>query len=80
MLSLKTETLELRGLKNETSKKGNLYYIIFCETACGEPHKFFCKNSEAFPSGLKKGDNVILTLTYNSFKELEVLKVEKAEV
>lgn len=78
MLNLKTETLELRGLKNETSKKGNVYYILFCETQEGEPVKFFCKNSYVFPDGLKKGDLITLDLKYNSFKELEVHKVNRA--
>lgn len=77
MLNLKTDVLELRGLKNSTSKKGNVYYVIFAESQEGEPYKFFCRDASVFPDGLKKGDDVVLTLTYNSFKELQVVCVEK---
>lgn len=79
MLNLKTDVLELRGLKNETSKKGNVYYVIFAESMEGEPFKFFCKDAKAFPEGLKKGDNVVVTVTYNNFKELVAVRVEKVE-
>lgn len=77
MLKLTTAQLELRGLKNQTSKKGNVYYMLFCETEEGEPCKFFCKDSRVFPEGLKKGDQITLDLHYNAFKELDVLKVNK---
>ena len=77
MLNLKTDVLELRGLVNQTSKKGNVYYVVYCESAQGEPYKFFCRDAKAFAEGLKKGDSVVVTLTYNSFKELQVVAVEK---
>lgn len=77
MLNLKTDVLELRGLVNATSKKGNVYYVIYAESEQGEPYKLFCRDASAFPQSLKKGDNVVVTVTYNSFKELQVVKVEK---
>ena len=74
---LKTDVLDLRGLENCTSKKGNVYYNVYCETIQGKPVKFYCNDAKAFPEGLKKGDNVVITVEYNSFKELSVVKVEK---
>ena len=78
MLTLKTNKMELRGIQTRTSKKGNNYYIVYCEDAetC-EPYNFFCKEFNALPQGLKKGDFVVLTVQYNNFKELSVTKVEK---
>lgn len=78
MLTLKTNKMELRGVQTQTSKKGNTYYILYCEdTEKVEPYKFFCKEFNALPVGLKKGDMVQLSVQYNSFKELTVTKVEK---
>lgn len=75
---LNTERLELRGVLTQTSKKGNTYYILHCEDMeTGQPYKFFCKEFNALPQGLKKGDTVVVTVFYNSFKELEVRKVVK---
>lgn len=78
MLALKTEKLEVRGLKNQTSKNGNVYYILHTEAEDGEPTQFFCRDSSVFPEGMKKGDKVVLSLVYNRFKELEVVSVVKA--
>lgn len=80
MLKLKSEKLELRGVQNETSAKGNMYYIIFCESETGEPFRFFCKDVKAIPQGLKKGDNVYVTLALNKYNNLVVDKIEKAGV
>lgn len=77
MLKLKTEKMELRGIKNTQSAKGNIYYIIYCENEDGEPHNFYCKDAKALPEGLKKGDKVHISLTYNKFKSLEVEQVQK---
>jgi len=78
MLKLKTEELELRGVKDHKSQKTNsIYYIVYCEDSKGEPFNFLCRNIEAFPEKLDKGDIVVLTLTYNRFKSLEVEKIEK---
>lgn len=78
MLKLKTEKMELRGIKNTQSAKGNLYYIIYCETEEGEPQNFYCKDAKALPEGLKKGDKVHISLIFNNrFKSLEVEQVQK---
>lgn len=76
-MKLKTETLELRGLKDNISAKGNIYYIIYCEELTGEPCNFYCTNDKAFPKGLKKGDIVRIHLDFNTkFKSLIVESVE----
>lgn len=78
MLKLKTEELELRGVKHEVSKKtNNVYYIVYCEDMDGQPFNFLCRKAEAFPEKLDKGDTVVLTLTYNRYKSLEVEKIDK---
>lgn len=78
MLTLKSEKMELRAINSQVSKKTKQpYYIILAEDASSEQHKFVCKDFNAMPQGLKKGDSVSLTLEYNMFKDLVVLKVEK---
>ena len=77
MLKLKSEKLELRGIQDATSAKGNLYYTVFCESESGEPFRFFCKDSNAFAQGLKKGDSVYVTLSLNKYNNLVVEKIEK---
>lgn len=77
MINLTTDVLELRGIKNAMSKKGNVYYVLNCEDDGGEACKFVCKNFDSIPSGLKKGDKVQLKVAYNNFKDLDVLGVEK---
>ena len=74
-----TEVLELRGLKNASSKKGNVYYIINCENAeSGDPYQFYCPDVSAFPESLKKGDKIKLTVIYNkNFNNLVVKEVKK---
>ena len=78
MLTLKTNPMELRGIQSQISKKtNNPYYVVFCEDvdSC-EPFKFICRDFNALPQGLKKGDLVTVTLGYNNYKDLVVLKVE----
>lgn len=79
MLTLKTRPMELRGINSQVSKKTNQpYYLVYCEDVESfEPQKFLCKDFNALPQGLKKGDLVEVTVTYNSYKDLNVLKVEK---
>ena len=79
MLELTTKNLELRGLVNTTSKKGNVYYVLHCETIEGAPVKFFCRDAAAFPQSLKKGDIIQIDLVYNNFKDLEIKKVIKVD-
>lgn len=77
-MKLNTEVLELRGLKNASSKKGNTYYILNCEdTQSGDPYQFYCPKADVFPEGMKKGDKVQITLIYNKFKTLVVAGVKK---
>lgn len=79
MLVLKTKEMELRGITSQVSKKTNQpYYLVFVEDLESyEPFKFLCKDFNAMPQGLKKGDIVELTVAYNNYKDLSVLKVEK---
>lgn len=79
MLVLKTKDMELRGITSQVSKKTNQpYYLVFVEDLESyEPFKFLCKDFNAMPQGLKKGDIVELTVAYNNYKDLSVLKVEK---
>lgn len=77
-MKLSTESLELRGIKNATSGKGNIYYIVNCEDNEGSPVQFYCRDSKAFAEGLKKGDKVRISLYFNQkYKSLVVDKVEK---
>lgn len=77
-MKLITDTLELRGIKNSKSNKGNVYYIINCEEAQdGTPCQFYCPDSKALPEGLKKGDKVRLEVVYDKFKNLSVVDVKK---
>lgn len=81
MLNLSAKKMEVRGLANEQSKKGNVYYILRCESVEGEPFQFFARSPEVFPQGLKKGDIVDLELTMNMrYKDLVLTKVVKSSV
>ena len=78
MLRLHTNTMELRGITTQTSKKGTTYYIVYCEDCESfEPYKFYCKDYETLPQGLKKGDKIHLTVDYNNFKELVLVAIQK---
>ena len=76
MLNLVAHKMEVRGLANATSKKGNLYYILRCENEEGEHFEFVARDASIFPQGLKKGDSVTLELAFNPrFKDLLLSKV-----
>ena len=76
-MKLKTDVLELRGVKDNISAKGNVYYNIFCEEADGNPCQFYCTEKMEFPKGLNKGAKVCLHLDYNPrFKSLVLEKIE----
>ena len=79
MLVLETRKLELRGIQSKVSlKTGKPYYIVCCEDfESVDRTDFLCKDYNVLPQGLKKGDHVKLTVSYNNFKEFDVLKVEK---
>ena len=57
---LKSDVVELRGLKSGISKKGNSFVVVYVESKNGEPYNFYCFEPEIIPSGLKKGDFVVL--------------------
>lgn len=78
MLNLTAKKMEVRGIANEQSKKGNVYYILRCESEQGEPFQFFARTADVFPQGLKKGDIVELNLDFNTrYKDLVLTKVVK---
>lgn len=77
MLCLKSEKLEVRGVKPVTSKKGNTYHILNCEDMHGDPVRFFVRDVSVLPRDLKKGEGVVLSLVYNNFKDLEVKGVTR---
>lgn len=80
MLFLKTEKLELRGVLNQNSKtSGNPYYILNCETAEGTPLQFYGKDYSLLPDGMKKGDNVVLTLGVTNYKGKKDFVISKVE-
>lgn len=76
---LVTEKLELRGVKNVSTKDNKVYYLLNCENIhTGEPCQFYCKDYSVIPQGLKKGDNVEIKVDYNArFKSLVVKEVKK---
>ena len=77
MLRLSAKKLEVRGVANATSKKGNVYYILRCENYEGEPFQFCARTADVFPKGLKKGDFVDVFFDFNPrYKDLILIKVE----
>lgn len=76
MINFTSDTLELRGIKNSTSQKGNVYYILNCEyTVDGTPMAFCVKDGNIIPTGLKKGDKIKIVVNYNRYKELVVKNI-----
>lgn len=77
-MRLKTDTLELRGIKNVTSQKtGNVYYYVYCEEADGKPCEFFATDADTFPKGLKKGDIIrVICEWHPRFKSIECVGIE----
>ena len=81
MLKVTSPPVELRGIANNTSKKGNLYYTINVETDDGSPHGLYCPSAECLPQGLKKGEMIRVTFNVSYFKGSErliVIGVERA--
>lgn len=78
MLTVKSNTLELRGIANKETKKGNIYYVLNCEGEDGTPYAFYCPSSDAFPEGLKKGCMISVEFEvkrYNGNEQLIVRQV-----
>ena len=58
---------EVRGLEEKTSKKGNSYFILYCENEDGSPFNIFIPQSVELID-LKKGDHINLDCVYTSGK------------
>lgn len=76
MIRVKTEVLEVRGLSEKRSAKGNDYLMLYCEREDGEAVEFYCKEP---PKGdaVKKGDKVVLHCMINKYKDIVVLEMVK---
>lgn len=79
MLSLTSKNLELRGIENKTSSKGNVYYVLYVENIDGKPYNFYVPDDEALPQGLKKGEIINVTFDLSYYKGNERLTVSKVE-
>lgn len=77
MFIVTAKNLELRGIANQTSKNGTVYYIVNCELTDGTPYSFYCPKADAFAEGLKKGDKVNIDFTVKRYKQNENLVVER---
>lgn len=78
MINFTSDTLELRGIKNSTSKKGNAYSVINCEyTVDGTPISFYVAKPEIIPNHIKKGDKIKVIVNYNRYKDLVVKDIVK---
>ena len=80
MLKVASEVLELRGVATKTTAKGNMYYLVNCETEDGTAHQFYCPDYTALPQGMKKGDKVRVYFNVKVFDRQEKLIVSKVEV
>lgn len=79
MIQVKSEVLELRGIKNQESKNGKVYYIVNCESADGTPMAFYCPDASAFAEGLKKGSMVTITFDVSRYQGNDRLIVKAVE-
>lgn len=76
----KCEGVEIRGIEQKTSKKGNSYFILNCENSNGTPFSVYVPNNVNILD-LKKGDIVDLeciftTGKYPKFDLVGVIKYE----
>lgn len=79
MLKVTSAPLELRGIANNTSKKGNVYYTLNVESADGTPYALYCPSAECLPQGLKKGEMILVTFDVSYYKGNERLIVSGVE-
>ena len=79
MLKVRSDVLELRGISNATSKRGNVYYSLNVEEADGTSHSLYCPKADAFPEGLKKGDKIRVVFDVSYFRGYERLSVSAVE-
>lgn len=49
---------ELRGVDKKMSSKGNEYLNVYIEDQSCVSHRLYCKQKDAFPNDLQKGDMV----------------------
>lgn len=76
MLKVTAQALELRGIANATTKKGNNYFTIQAETPDdGTAFSFYCPEVSALPEGLRKGMMVDITFNVKYFQGKERLEV-----
>lgn len=75
MLTVTSCPVELRGVSNKTSKTGKGYYVLNVETDDGEPFALYCPDFNALPSGLVKGDKVLVSFVVSRYKGSEKLTV-----
>lgn len=77
MLTVTSCPLELRGIANQKSKAGNVFYVLNCESDDGSPHALYCPKVDALPAGLKKGDMIRVTFSVHTYNRNERLVVER---
>ena len=75
MLTVKSTSVELRGIRNDVSKNGKAYYTLNVETADGTPHSLYCPDFNAIPQGLKKGEMIRVTFNVHRYQNQERLVV-----
>lgn len=75
MLRVKSEVLELRGIANKTSKKGNVFYTINVEDMQGSPYALYCPDASCLPQNLKKGDSIVVDFEVRVYAGQEQLIV-----
>lgn len=79
MIILQAKNLELRGIQNKESKSGNAFYLINCEDDNGNAYSFYCKDYNAIPQGLKKGEKVNIYFEYRTYQGKETITVVNVE-
>lgn len=72
----KCENVEVRGIEQKTSKKGNTYFILHCENLDGSPFSVYLPSIIPV-NDIKRGDHIDLDCVYTGgkFPKLEVLGV-----
>lgn len=55
MLTLVSNSMELRGVENKVSKStGNVFYVLHLEDEVGKHFEFYCPSADVFAHQLKK--------------------------
>lgn len=75
---LESETLELRGVVRQISKKsGNPYLVFYFEESSGNPVRFVCRDENVMNSDFKKGDYFTGVFDFNRFGNLNLTGLKK---